>query len=443
VCVPLSASGVRGTQNQYEFLFNRIEGVLMSGYASLKENLVFNALTQGVNAFLPLLIQYLIVRRLDLVDIGSLNVLFSIQALFALVVAAANLHLLVVTSREGETDDYVVVSNGTVFGLLCAIPSTLLFLVVALTSEALSARIGETAVIVAVAFSILVAPLGNSYYFQARLLNRQMFARRVVSRFALLVGILLFIEKPDDAVAYGVIFSLVMVLEYFLAYARVHRLVDLGSVTVARQKEILFGSMKYLHFNLTYGVLPHYAVVLGVGRVGEQYFAEFSVLVKIVNLVTGFITSSVMVLYPFKNSRGATPEAGQLDKRALLWTALVALLATLGLILVSKVIYILMLNRPDPVMAKEFWVLAFYVPVHAVFNYYMFNVFIYEGRHRFVILLNSATLAGFALLVVLSGMLGWGLSLSFILISTAAAALMVVVVVAATRDSRYVGASKT
>ncbi len=440
--MPLLGSGVLGAQDKDEPLSRKNKGVIIS-YASLKENLVFNAMTQGLNAFLPVLIQFLIVRRLDLVDIGSLNVLFSMQALFALVVAAANLHLLAVTSRQSHDNDPVVVSNGTVFGVLCAIPSAVVFVVIALTSDALSSRIGETAVIVALALSILLAPFANSFYFHARLLNRQMFVRRVISRVALLMGILLLVQRPDDAVTYGVIFSLAMVLEYLLAYTRVHRLIDLGTVNLARQREILFGSMKYLHFNLTYGVLPHYAVVFGAGRVAEQSFAEFSVLVKIVNLVTGFITSSVMVLYPFKNSRSQTSEGAQFDRRALFWTALVAVLAAMGLILFSKPTYILMLNQSDPVMAKEFWLLAFYVPVHAVFNYYMFNVFIYEARHRFVILLNSATVAGFALLVVLSDIRGWGLSLSFILMSMAVAGLMVVVVVAATRDAGYVGASKT
>lgn len=410
----------------------------MNAYTVLKENLFFNAMTQGVNAILPLIIQYLIVRRLDLVDIGSLNALFAMQALFALVVAAANLHLLDVASRQGENEDVSIVSNGTLFGLLCAIPSAMIFLIMVLASEAVTARIGELSVIVSIALSILAAPLGNSYYFQARLLNRQMFVRRVISRVVLLACIVIFIKEPDDATVYGIVFSLVMVLEYLLGYARVHRLIDFGAVSWVRQKEIFIGSTKYLHFNLTYGVLPHYAVVLGATHAHTQYFAEFSILVKIVNLTTGFITSSVMVLYPFKNSRSGAPETGQFDRRAVLWTALVSLLAALGLILFSRLIYILMLNQPNPVMAQEFWLLTLYVPVHAVFNYYMFNVFIYEGRHRFVILLNSATLAVFALLVFLGNALGWGLSLSLILVSTAFSALMVVVVAVATRDSRSI-----
>jgi hypothetical protein len=393
-------------------------------HPSLKENLLFNTMTQGSNAILPLLIQYLIVRRLDLVDIGSLNVLLSMQALFGLVVAAANLHLLAVTIRQSYDKDSLVLSNGTVFGVLCAIPSAIVFVVVALTSNALSARIGLMPVIIAVAMTILLAPFANSFYFQARLLNRQMFARRLISRLALLIGIFWFVRGPEDATTYGVIFSLAIILEYLLAYSKVHRLIDLGTVSLVQQREILFGSLKYLHFNLTYGVLPHYAILLGAGTVAEQSFAEFSVLVKIVNLVTGFITSSVMVLYPFKSTRSQTPDTAQFDRRALLWTVLVAVLAAMCLTLFSELIYILMLYRQDPAMANEFWLLVAYIPVHATFNYYIFNFFIYESRHRFVIFLNTITLSAFALLVTFNDIFNFGLTLTQMMISIALASLM-------------------
>ncbi len=385
-------------------------------------------MTQGVNALLPLLIQYLIVRRLDLADIGSLNILLSMQALFGLIVAAANLHLLSVTSNQASCDDSVVISNGTFFGLLCAIPSVVLFMLVALSSDALTNRIGDAIVIIVLSISILLAPFANAYYFQARLLNRQMFTRRVISRFVLLAAVLLFVKSPDDAGLYAVIFSFTLALEYLLAYVKIHSFLEFDEISFKRQKEILLGSIKYLHFNLTYGVLPHYAILFGFNREEEQSFAEFSILVKLVNLITGFITSSVMVLYPFKYTRSQDSNLQIFDSKALFWTAIIALLTALSLLFFSKPIYALMLNSTNPEMDKEFWVLVLYIPIHAIFNYYIFNYFIYESKNLFVMILNSFTLAGFALLVSCNQVFRIGFTVTKMMIAISLGALLVALI---------------
>lgn len=404
----------------------------------LKKNLVANLLNQILGVGFPIITQIYLVRHLSLTDIGFWNVLLAVQSIVVLCSSLTTLYAIRVISGTEDVQRqslYVTHVLGLDYALLIGPLSVgLLYLLLQYPAE--------YHIILVCFLPLLTTPLAAEYYFQATLKNDFILYRRLFARTVFLILLFAFVHDPSSFLIFAYIASLTTALEHIINFALVRRLLNRRLFSLPELAKTLRNSIGYLPFNLTYNTLPQVSILVGARLLQSDALAVFSILMKLVNLATTFVSSSVMVIFPYRLRRQNTlsPQKPARDDYGLyfLLTALVATIVVIVLIASTDLIVLLFLNNQTAGFNRsQFAVLACYVVVHSVYNYVVFNHFFERARVKEVIITNLLIIAIFLATAFGSDAFGLTPSLS-VLVVVSALFPAGVVLAASFRDRRTV-----
>jgi O-antigen/teichoic acid export membrane protein len=356
-------------------------------------------LNQLLGTGFPIIIQFYTIRHFNIADLGYLNLLNSYWAIFALALSFFNFYLLkIFASKKSEYDIKLYLTNATVLMYSFILVPFLGFLVFLYFQYPQVFNIT-----LLTSLPIITAPVAFEIFFQATLRNTFILVRRLIIRVLFVVLMLTLTKVEADFIVYVYILCLSSTIENLINLAFLKRYISFGLVRLSVIKDIAKNSLSYLPFNLSYNLMPNISII------GASYFVPidevtiYSVLVRIVNLATSFITSAVMVLYPVKINAVSNNQNNSFnDGRYLKNTILVSFGAALGLIILHKFIFKAFLeNYQVDNMLLQFSILTCFIIFHSVYNYITFNYYFIKNQTFFISIVNVLLLVLYLLAVAL------------------------------------------
>lgn len=380
----------------------------------VSKNLVTNLVNQVLGFGFPIIIQSYLIRHIALEDIGILNIILSAQSYVILLISFTNLHLLKILS---QTDDRAEISSILSNYLALTYAVLVLPMIAWLAYMFVAYEQYRTATLISAAI-VLAMPLSVEFYFQAKLKNSFIFYRRLAAKLLFLALMFLFVRDTDDFLWYVVILAFTQALESAVNAVAIRDLFDRSTVHWQTMRSIIRSSVSYIPFQATYNTLPSLGVIFGVYYMPLGELAIFSIIFKIVNLATTFVTSSVMVLFPYKMSMSSGSTGGTFSDANYLWkTILVSFGIIAGLAAGKEIIFRVFLKEYSyPGLSTDYYLLCLFVLIHSVYNYLVFNIYFAENRNWFVNVLNTAILVLYAFLFLLSMSSGLSIPYSAIII---------------------------
>ncbi|WP_132998234.1 hypothetical protein [Sulfitobacter pontiacus] len=354
---------------------------------ALRSNLAFNLANQLLLIAFPVFLNIYLVRVLHLEDLGKWYLVNSAAALVQLLITAPHFWLVKLLSvGNGDPRRTVAAGMMTYLGLLLTVAPFYILYVLWIAPE--------TVFVAALVFvQLLMSTLACEYYFHAYHLQRFLMVRRLVTRSILVVLLLSFVREPSDFHLFVGMVTAIFIIEHLINFGAM--LLRHG---LAWPDRSTFGSVsgsvrQMLPFNATHNTLPH-IVLLAAPRVFDlETVAILSVLVRLVNMVTTLVTSSINVIFPFLN---ATTGTADIKMRLCLMTGLVA--ATIGMIgfVLHQPLASIFLGRAlNAEQVQGFGYLCAYVVIHALYNYIAFNTFVAQSKAHLVTLCNVLILGCF------------------------------------------------
>jgi len=347
----------------------------------------------------PVLIQFYTIRHFNITDLGYLNLLNSYWAIFALSLSFFNFYLLkIFASKKSEYDIKLYLINATVLMYSFILIPFLGFLGFLYFQYP---QIFNLTFLTSL--PIITAPVSFEIFFQATLQNTFILVRRLIIRVMFVVLMLTLAKTEMDFIIYVYILCLSSTIENLINLAFLKRYISFGMLRLSVLKDIAKNSLRYLPFNLTYNLMPNISII------GASYFVPidevtiYSILVRIVNLATSFITSAVMVLYPVKiNAVSNSINNSFNDGRYLKNTILVSFAAAMGLMILHKLIFKVFLeNYQVNNMIWQFSILTCFIIFHSIYNYITFNYYFIKNQTFFISIVNVILLVLYLLAVVL------------------------------------------
>lgn len=250
---------------------------------------------------------------------------------------------------------------------------------------------------------VLTTPLGMDFYFQAKLKNDYLLYRKLFVKLIVLVCLFLFVKSETDFIVYVWIISLSLSFEHLVNFYFIKKHIVLKTIKLSVIKDIFKNSIGYLPFNITYNQLPAISIVLGAYFLDIKTLAVVTILLKVINLITTFVSSTVMVLFPLKIklSTSSLKESFN-DNKYLNYTILFSLAIITCLIFSKKLVfYIFLHNYTMPNLEIEFIILSSYILIHSVYNYLVFNFYLTENKSIYISWLNIIILILFAVEIFL------------------------------------------
>jgi O-antigen/teichoic acid export membrane protein len=397
----------------------------------LKKNIIANFANQLLGVGFPVITQIYIIRHLALIDIGLWNTLLSVQSIVILSFSFINLYALKkISSTNDVSQQSMYVTNFSVLIYIIMIIPVVLSLAY-LFNEYQS----DWQIILICFLPLLTIPLSAEYYFQATLKNDIIFYRRLFSRTFFLILLLILVKDPSDFKKYACIVSMTLMIEHLINFIFIKKLFNVKKISFSTQKNTVISSIAYLPFNLSYNTLPQISVIIGARFLGPEKLAAFSILVKLVNLATTFISSSVMVIYPYRLNRSASQSKSCKNEHDDFWkffyaTIVVSICIVFVLIIFKPLIYFLFLdNKSEFFSYAEYSILTCYVIVHSMYNYIVFNHFFERNQLKKVIIMNLSIITIFISFVFGSFFLGVSIFISGIFLASALIPSMVLLLI--------------
>lgn len=388
-------------------------------FKNLLTNTNINLFTNGLNQVLgigfPILIQFYTIRHFNISDLGYLNLLNSYWAIFTLGLSFFNFYLLrVFASKKNEEDVKAYLTNATVL-MYAFIVIPFIFLCIYLYFQ--YPQIFKITLLTSL--PVITAPLSFEIYFQATLKNSFILIRRFIVRVLFIVLMLLFAKTEGDFIIYVLILCLSSTAENLINLLIINKYISLKLINLKVVKDILKYSLSYLPFNLTYNLMPNLSIIGASSFISIDQVTIYSVLIRIINLVTSFITSAVMVLYPIKiNHAKENGDDPFKDKIYLKNTIIVSILVAMGLISTHKIIFFAFLeNYKIDHMFVQFSILTSFIVFHSVYNYITFNYYFIKDRIIFISMVNVVLLLIYfiELVFVRFGLANFNFSIIYIL----------------------------
>jgi O-antigen/teichoic acid export membrane protein len=359
----------------------------------LSKNLIANSFNQILGVGFPIIIQYYLIRHLRIEDIGYWAIITSVKSLVLLSITFFTIYLIkVIADENNKNSESVYLSNTIVLTYLTMIIPVFLFLGYMIYQY----KDLEQYIYISL-IPVLTTPLGMDFYFQAKLKNDYLLYRKLFVKLIVLVCLFLFVKSENDFIVYVWIISLSLSFEHLVNFYFIKKHIDLKTIKLSVIKDIFKNSIGYLPFNITYNQLPAISIVLGAYFLDIKTLAVITILLKVINLITTFVSSSVMVLFPLKIklSTSSLKESFN-DNKYLSYTILLSLAIITCLIFSKKLVfYIFLHNYTMPNLEIEFIILSSYILIHSVYNYFVFNYYLTENKSIYISWLNIIILIVF------------------------------------------------
>jgi O-antigen/teichoic acid export membrane protein len=377
-------------------------------------NLFTNVLNQLLGIGFPILVQFYTIRHFNITDIGYLSLLNSYWSIFALSLSFFNYYLLkLFASSKDEKFIKTYLSNST-FLMYAIILIPFSFFIVFLHNK-YPHLLNLT---ILTSLPIITAPLSFEIYFQASLRNKFILKRRFITRLFFFLFMFIFANNKDDFIIYVYLFCLAPTFENIINFFYLKNNLSFKYIKLSVLKIILKQSISYLPFNLTYNLIPNLSTIAASHFVSIDQLTIFSILVRIVNLSTSFITSTVMVLYPVKVQLSSENSSIKFDDtRFMKNTFVISLLVSIFLIIIHKVIFKAFLkDYYVEGMLFHFSILTIFIIIHSLYNYVTFNYYFINERISFITKMNILIILIYFVNIILVylGLISFNFSILFI-----------------------------
>jgi O-antigen/teichoic acid export membrane protein len=372
-------------------------------------------LNQLLGIGFPMLIQFYTIRHFNITDLGYLNLLNSYWAIFTLGLSFFNFYLLkVFASMKNEEDVKSYLTNVTVLMYTFITVPFIILLVYLYFQYPLIFKIT-----LLTSLPVITAPLSFEIYFQATLRNSYILVRRFIVRVLFIVLMLWFTKTENDFIIYVYIFCLSSTVENLINIFIINKFILIKLINLKIIKDVFKNSLSYLPFNLTYNLMPNLSIIGASNFISIEQVTIYSVLIRIINLATSFITSAVMVLYPIKiNHTAENSEDAFKDSKYLKNTIIVSIIVAIGLIVTHKIIFFAFLeNYKVDEMLIQFSILTSFIIFHSIYNYITFNYYFISDRTIFISIVNVVLLLIYfsELVLVKFGLINFNFSITYIL----------------------------
>lgn len=362
----------------------------------LKKNLVANLANQLVGIGVPVISQVYVIRTLDIIDIGIWNVMLAVQAICTLFFSYLGLYAIrEISSKRTADEESICVTTIIATSYLMLLPpifGALLYLSLIYPDNWFE--------IIICFFPLLTTPIASEFYFQAKLRNDLIFWRRLIFRSIFLILLVVYVNEHDDFKVFVIIYSGTTIAEHIANFYFVRNRIIIRNLTFKNVVSTFRSSIIFLPFNISFNVLPQLSLIIAAKYMSGEATGVYSILVKLVNLATTFVSSAVMVTMPYLKTF-YSKNAELIFKRHLLNSIMVALAICIFLVIFKDYVFLLFLNdNLYSVNGSEFSVLVVFVPIHVVYNYLCFNYYIVQNRIKILVGLNLLAPGLFFLLFV-------------------------------------------
>jgi O-antigen/teichoic acid export membrane protein len=372
-------------------------------------------LNQLLGIGFPILIQFYTIRHFNIADLGYLNLLNSYWSIFTLGLSFFNFYLLkVFASKKNEEDLKSYLTNATVLMYAFITVPFVILLTYLYFQYPLIFKIT-----LLTSLPVITAPLSFEIYFQATLRNSYILIRRFIVRVLFIVLMIWFAKTENDFIIYVYIFCLASTAENLINIFIINKYISIKLINLKIIKYVFKNSLSYLPFNLTYNLMPNLSIIGASNFISIEQVTIYSVLIRIINLATSFITSAVMVLYPIKiNHTTENNEDAFKDSKYLKNTIIVSIIVAVGLIATHRIIFFAFLeNYKVDDMIIQFSILTSFIIFHSIYNYITFNYYFISDRTIFISIVNVVLLLIYfsELVLVKLGLINFNFSITYIL----------------------------
>jgi O-antigen/teichoic acid export membrane protein len=376
--------------------------------------LAYNGLNQLVGVGFPVLVQLYIVQVLSLELIGVLSLITSFWRLTQSSGNFLNVYLLKKIAKAEDKDFGDILPN-SVLSYLLAMGFPFLFTLVYLFSQFPD----YWGIISLSAVPMFTFAFAMEYYFLGQMKNAFIFKRRAILKTVSVLMILLFVKSDEDFTIYAAVVFLSVSLEHLWNFIRARNYLELKNVKKNVVVKNFTESSKYFVFSLTHNYLPHLFLIVMSYFLSLEVIGVLAIVVKLLNLATTFVSSSVMVFFPKMIKSGKDgPGKGRKDLY-LRFTILASLLVVGGLIVFKSLVLNLFLNGQSyDNLHVDFIIMSSYVCFQSVYNYLAYNRFVSRNFLLEVSSLNVLILLLFPVfyaLLTVCGFAQFSMALSFVL----------------------------
>lgn len=348
----------------------------------LTSNILSNFAVQVVNLGFPLAIQFYLVRTLDIAELANWYQVVAAYSIYALIISFAHLNLLRRTAKSNYIEYYLGAYFTISFGLmvfLLPVISFYLYYVIDIKAELLAISV----------IMFVTLPLSFEFYFQGKLLNRLILYRRVISKTLYLGSLLIFVNDTDDFIIFFSLSVFFLVFEHLWNFY--HILVRQSIKFHYRlTKKILMSSLKYIPFNSTYNTLPNITLLIISNVLSQELVSYYAIFIRVMGVMTTFITSSVMVLMPYRLANGIDSNSDKLI--ILLKFSLSIVVVAFGIIFANYIVEFFTAKQLRSELLNEFRLILLYIPLHVIYNYYVFKWYVGPSILKIPILLSGMQL---------------------------------------------------
>lgn len=357
-----------------------------------KKNLFYNYLNQIISLLFPLFIQYYLVRTFSLEKIGFINIMLSLQAIVMTFSGIFNIYLLKIFSKNRPYDTIKRIFTNT---LILLFTISCLSYLIYITYGFYTFR-GNLHIIVLSGITIVSSSFTSEFYFQGKLRNNIIFFRKLISRTIFIILLLLLVKDDHSLFVYFLILTITTSLEHFFNFYYIRKLFDFSLFSKKFIIKIFKNSITYAPFTLTYGVLPHYSIVFASRFYSLYEIGIYSIFIKIINLTTTIVTSSIMVLFPMRVNNSDSEKKSNKTLLYLKYTITASLVLLILLNssfnIINKLFLNININNNTRIV---FAILSLYILIHSIYNYYVFQFYIINNKVFFVTKLNLLILLVF------------------------------------------------
>lgn len=364
----------------------------------LKKNLIANTLNQILGVGFPVLIQSYIIRVFELEDIAYWNIILSTKAIVILYVSFFNIYLIkkIAENKSFKKIQFIITNSIAAICISTIIPFTIYYIYLIANYPKL------TEWIIVSSLPLITFPFSIEYLYQGKLRNDFIFYRRIIIKLLFVIILFTTVKDQEHFIKFVYITSLLISIEHIinLYYGRMY--VKIRYVNFNYIRSIFKGSLPYLPFLVTFNILPHLSIVMSYYSYSPDETGIYSILFRLINLATTFVSSAAIVLLPMK-LKNLSENKGFSDIKFLLGTIIVAFCISLGLIISKELIFFLFLDEYlIQSININYYILTMYIPIHSIYNYLIFNKYFANDRILVSTTFNLIIIGCFMLLFILA-----------------------------------------
>lgn len=358
---------------------------------NLARNLTANLIVQFVNIGFPLLLQFYLIRTLELSVLGTWYLVTAAIALLQLLISFPHIALVKkIASGEGQLSE--IVGSAYVIGICCsAILAPLFVYYVYLTLNV------DVSLVMFSCLLLITLPLSSEFYFQGKLKNTFVMKRKLIIKTIYISTVFVLVTDSEDFSTFFIISIFAIVVENLVNFINMFKFNRISRPTLFSCKELVKESWLYIPFNASYNTIPHVSLILIQPFVSKETVAIYSIFMRIVNVATTFVTSSVIVLFPYRLTEGVSYKG---DARILGIKTAVALSMIASMVVFRDHIFLFFLNSEVSVnFETEYFLLLSFILIHTIYNYCIFSFYLSRSNLLIPILANFLQLGVFYVLI--------------------------------------------